>query len=229
MDANIKKNNVENIVENDNNYIFSTINYDIDNLIENDKKTSFYSVRLVNGMFFLLLIISSNFVGDILSCKYQRSILNNIYMKHLVAFLILYFLNSNLFTDKDHPIDRLKNCIILYVIFILIMRLDFNFTIIVILLIFVIHLLHQHYIYYRKNPDKAENYNTVIRLHIFIRVLSLITLIIAIIGLIFNYIERKSEYGEDFHLTKFILGNLKCENLEKEINIKVETKLNRIQ
>ena len=143
MDTNIKKNNVENIVENDNN-IFSTINYDMDDLIENDKKTNCYSVRLVNGMFFLLLIISSNFVGDILSCKYQRSILNNIYMKHLVAFLILYFLNSNLFTDKDHPIDRLKNCAILYVIFVLIMRLDFNFTIIVILLIFVIHLLHQH-------------------------------------------------------------------------------------
>ena len=27
-----------------------------EDLIENDKKTNFYSVRLINGMFFLLLI-----------------------------------------------------------------------------------------------------------------------------------------------------------------------------
>jgi hypothetical protein len=55
------------------------------------KNTNFYSVRLINGMFFLLLIISSGFVDDILNCKYQRLVINNIYMKHLVAFLTLYF------------------------------------------------------------------------------------------------------------------------------------------
>ena len=87
--------NIENISEED--------------LIKNDKNTNFYSVRLINGMFFLLLIISSGFVGDILNCKYQRLVINNIYMKHLVAFLTLYFLNSNLFTDEDHPINKLPN------------------------------------------------------------------------------------------------------------------------
>ena len=195
------------------------MNINIDDLKENDKKTNFYSVRLINGMFFLLLIISSNFVGDILNCKYQRSVINNIYIKHLIAFLILYFLNTSIFTEQDHPIDRLKNCIILYIIFIIIMRLNITFTFIVISLLFIIHLLHQHYIYYRNNPDKVENYNLVIKLHIFIRVISLITLIIAIVGLIINYHQRKNEYGSNFRIKKFILGNIKCDNLEQKINI----------
>ena len=188
-----------------------------EDLIKNDKNTNFYSVRLINGMFFLLLIISSGFVGDILNCKYQRTIVNNIYMKHLVAFLTLYFLNSNLFTDEDHPINKLLNCILLYIIFVIIMRLNLIFTGIVLFLIFIIHLLHQHYTFYRKNPDKIENYKLVIRLHYFIRIISIVTLIISIIGLIINIEQRKKEYGNDFNLSKFILGNLKCENIEKKI------------
>ena len=168
-------------------------------------------------MLFLLLIISSGFVGDILNCKYQRSIVNNIYMKHLVAFLTLYFLNSNLFTDEDHPLSKLLNCIILYIIFVIIMRLNLKFTGIVLFLIFVIHLLHQHYIFYRENPDKTENYKLVIILHYFIRVLSVLTLIIAITGLVINIKQRKKEYSKDFNLNKFILGNLKCENIEKKL------------
>ena len=188
-----------------------------EDLIENDKKTNFYSVRLINGMFFLLLIISSGFVGDILNCKYQRAIVNNIYMKHLVAFLTLYFLNSNLFTDEDHPFNKLLNCMILYIIFVIIMRLNLTFTGIVLFLIFIIHLLHQYYIFYRENPDKTKNYKLVIKLHYFIRLISIITLIIAIIGLIINIKQRKKEYGKNFNLNKFMLGNLKCENIEKKI------------
>ena len=188
-----------------------------EDLIKNDKNTNFYSVRLINGMFFLLLIISSGFVGDILNCKYQRAIVNNIYMKHLVAFLTLYFLNSNLFTDEDHPFNKLLNCMILYIIFVIIMRLNLTFTGIVLFLIFIIHLLHQHYIFYRENPDKTENYKLVIKLHYFIRLISIITLIIAIIGLVINIKERKKEYGKDFNLNKFILGNLKCENIERKL------------
>ena len=192
----------------------------VEDLKENDKKTNFYSVRLINGMFFLILIISSNFVGDILNCKIQRNIMNNIYVKHLVAFLILYFLNSNLFTEKDHPTDRLKNCIILYIVFIIIMRLNLAFTIIIICLLFTIHLIHEHYLYYRNNPEKVKDYNMVIKLHIFIRVISLLTLIIAFIGLVINYYERKKEYGSNFRIKNFILGNLKCDNLNKKINFK---------
>jgi len=97
------------------------------------------------------------------------------------------------------------------------MRLNLTFTGIVLILIFIIHLLHQHYTFYRENPDKIENYKLVIRLHYFIRIISIVTLIIAIIGLIINIKQRKKEYGIDFNLNKFILGNLKCENIEKKI------------
>lgn len=189
-------------------------------IIENDKSTQFYSIKLINGAFFLLLIISSGFVGDILNCKYQRLVINNIYIKHLVAFFTLYFLNSNLFSDNDHPMNNLYNCIVLYIIFIIIMRLNITFTGIVLVLIFIIHLLHNHYVFYKNNPDKSKDYNLIIKLHYFIRVISIITLTIAIIGLVININNRKKEYGKNFKLSNFFLGNLKCENLEKKVILK---------
>ena len=190
---------------------------DISDLIENDKITKFYPVELINGMLFLILIISSNFVGDLLNCKYQRVVINNAYIKHLIAFFILYFTNTNLFIDNKHPIDRLINCIILYIIFIMIMRLNILFTIITLFLLFVIHFIHQYYLYYKNNSEKIKNYNNVIVLHQTIRILSIITLIITVLGVIINYHERKKEYGKNFKIINFILGNVICDNLDKKI------------
>ena len=150
-------------------------------------------------MYFLLLIISSGFVGDILNCKYQRLVINNIYIKHLVAFFTLYFLNSNLFSDNEHPMNNLYNCMVLYIIFIIIMRLNLTFTGIVLVLIFIIHLLHNHYVFYKNNPDKSKDYNLIIKLHYFIRVISIITLTIAIIGLVININNRKKNMEKNLN------------------------------
>lgn len=176
---------------------------------EPKKETIFYSVKLINGMFFLVLILSSGFVTDIVSCKYQKIVKNNIYIKHLVAFLILYFLNSNLFTIKDHPTTKIRNSIILYLIFLIIMRQNKNFTIILFMLIFIIHILYEYYKYYQ-NSDDIKYSNNIEQLHILIRILSIITIIIAKIGLVVNYNSRKKEYGKNFSIISFILGNIAC-------------------
>ena len=179
----------------------------LDNIAK--KETVFYSVKLINGMFFLVLILSSGFVSEIVSCKYQKLVKNNIYIKHLLAFLILYFLNTNLFTIKDHPTTKIRNSLILYLIFLVVMRQTRNFTIVIFTLIFIIHILYQYYTYYKDN-DKLKYKYHIERLHIIIRILSIITIIIAFIGLMINYNLRKKEYGRNFDTIKFILGNVSC-------------------
>ena len=87
--------------------------------------------------------------------------------------------------------NNLYNCMVLYIIFIIIMRLNLTFTGIVLVLIFIIHLLHNHYVFYKNNPDKSKDYKLIIKLHYFIRVISIITLTIAIIGLVININNRK--------------------------------------
>tara|TARA_E500000178_G_scaffold332623_1_gene366663 strand:- start:231 stop:785 length:555 start_codon:yes stop_codon:yes gene_type:complete len=177
-------------------------------IIEKDDNI-FYSVKLINGMFFLILILSSGFVSEILNCRYQKLVKNNIYVKHFIAFLTLYFLNTNLFTIKDHPTKKIKNSLILYIIFLIVIRQNKFFTIIIFILIFVIHIIYDYYIYY-KTINELKYLKYLKKLHTLIHILSILTIIFAFIGLTINYNIRKKEYSKDFNIIKFILGNNVC-------------------
>tara|TARA_B100000401_G_scaffold79_1_gene54 strand:- start:1379 stop:1648 length:270 start_codon:yes stop_codon:yes gene_type:complete len=87
------------------------------------------------------------------------------------------------------------------------MRQNKNFTITLFILIFVIHILHEYQQYYRK---KNEDSNIQLKLHNSILIISGITILLAVVGLIINYFQRKAEYGRDFSSIKFILGNTSC-------------------
>ena len=89
-----------------------------------------YSVNLLNGMFFFVLILSSGFTDEILNCKYQKLLSTNIYVKHLLCLMILYYIDSTVISEQEHfPMIKFRNVIILYIIFIIVMRQNKNFTI----------------------------------------------------------------------------------------------------
>ena len=167
-----------------------------------------YSVNLLNGMFFFILILSSGFTDEILNCKYQKLLSTNIYVKHLLCLMILYYIDSTVISEQEHfPMIKFRNVIILYIIFIIVMRQNKNFTITLFILIFVIHILHEYQEYYRK---KNEDSKIQLKLHNSILIISGITILLAVVGLIINYFQRKTEYGKGFSSIKFILGNTSC-------------------
>ena len=43
------------------------------------------------GLLFFYLIISGNFIGDLLSCRIKELFTNNLYIKHIISLLSLYF------------------------------------------------------------------------------------------------------------------------------------------
>ena len=162
-------------------------------LKQNDENSIFYSINsinsinLINSIFILILVSSSGLVGDILSCKYTKFIMNNIYIKHLVAYLTIYLLRTNLFTYNEHPL----------------INLSILFT-----LIFLIHFLYEYSKYYNfHNNDDNKNKKNINNI---LRFLSIIVIILSLIGLVINYYERKNEYGSNFNTLKFILGNISC-------------------
>ena len=74
-------------------------------------------------MFFFVLILSSNFTDEILNCKYQKLLSTNIYVKHLLCLMILYYIDSTVISEQEHfPMIKFRNVIILYIIFIIVMR-----------------------------------------------------------------------------------------------------------
>jgi|TARA_B110000259_G_C13867026_1_gene343232 hypothetical protein len=183
-------------------------------LKQNDENSIFYSINsinsinLINSIFILILVSSSGLVGDILSCKYTKFIMNNIYIKHLVAYLTIYLLRTNLFTYNEHPLINLRRSLLLYILFLILMRQNLIFTSILFTLIFLIHFLYEYSKYYNfHNNDDNKNKKNINNI---LRFLSIIVIILSLIGLVINYYERKNEYGSNFNTLKFILGNISC-------------------
>ena len=150
----------------------------------------------------------------------------NIYMKHLLSFLILYFLNSSFIVGDKHPTTKLINSIVLYIAFIIIMRQNNIITLILFVLIFVIHLINEYENYYSDIYDKLSNTEDVIEkeemrdeierykkliinLRNILKIITIITITIAIVGLIVNYHMTRMRGGR-FSSLKFILGDVKC-------------------
>ena len=51
----------------------------------------FYSEDAIKGIFLLILAIAGSFITETLGCKTQKMLINNMFAKHFVIILILYF------------------------------------------------------------------------------------------------------------------------------------------
>lgn len=174
-----------------------------DNNVNNDTKI-IRLINLLNGVFLLGLILSSGFISEIVNCKYQKLLFKNIYFKHFIAFLILYILNTNLFKDDIHPMSKIYNSLVLYIVFLVFMRQNRVFTIVIFILIFILHLMYEHHKYNKKKNLNINNLDKNIE------ILSIFIIVLAVIGFFINYFERKKEYKREFNIIKFLLGNTIC-------------------
>ena len=62
-------------------------------------------LTLQKGLIFFFLILAGNFIGELFQCKIIELFANNIYIKHIIAYISLYFfviLEESKFTQKNH-------------------------------------------------------------------------------------------------------------------------------
>ena len=81
-----------------------------------------YMNDVIKGIFLLVLAVAGNFVAETLGCKTQKLLSENMYAKHMVILLILYFAIG--FTGGDipqHPSVVLKMALGIYVLFFLLL------------------------------------------------------------------------------------------------------------
>ena len=77
------------------------------------------NLNSIKGLFLLILAVSANFVGNLLGCKTQKLLTENMFAKHIVLILLIYF-TVDLTSEKVfHPMDTLKSTVELWVFYIL--------------------------------------------------------------------------------------------------------------
>jgi hypothetical protein len=180
----------------------------------NEKIIKFYYImnsdysNYINPLFLLFLTISGNFLAPLFSCQVQELFTTSIYHKHILAFCTLFFaivLASN--PVKDLTL-LFRKTILLYLLFILITRMDKNFF-----LLFLFTLASKYILDIKiKNlPEDTpqtikDNYNKIDK------VLDYVLIVVGIVGFLIYFGEKRYEYGKNFDFITFIFGKTICKS-----------------
>lgn len=177
----------------------------------------FNNLRTANtSLLIFFLIVAGNFIADVYSCDLRRLLENNMIIKHLIAFLLLYVFVVLLELKELSPINALIISLCIYILFILTMRSPLIITIINMFLIFITYFINLNYDYYY---DKERNTSGKIPFNIdkdFIKTLMLVILVTIIIltfvGFFYQLIYTRNIYSKNWTLYNFILGisNVHC-------------------
>lgn len=176
------------------------------------------------AFFAIYLIIASNYIGELFGCKFRKLLTENMYLKHVLAFItfgFLVILTGIDISKKDELIAGFIYTIVFYLWFVMSTKTHLYITIIIVLLFFTMYVISYRIKFLRNNEiyKNKEELNKLIKINNY---LLLVTLIITILGVL-NYLYLKYlEYDKkkDFNLMKFIFGNNICRNDKLENIIK---------
>lgn len=163
---------------------------------------------LVIPLFALYLLVFCNFTKETLGCRLTHVLDTNMYAKHFVTFLLLFFLVIIIDPDNSEKsiITNFGWTIVVYVIYMFTTRVSFPVMIILVNIMMIMYILSK----LAKNKlaeKKEEEYK---KLKLVQNVLYIILIILGIGGFLIYFVEKYREYKGQFSLLKFIFGNPVC-------------------
>lgn len=170
-----------------------------------------YMNDIIKGIFLLVLAVAGNFVAETLGCKTQKLLSENMYAKHLVILLILYFAIG--FTSGDvpqHPIVVLKMAVGIYVLFLLFTKMDLGFTLIVFGLLALTYINSTFIDYYKKvTPEEEKKIELLEKIH---KIMYGSMTILIVIGFALYFRKQYNDYYKTWSTPKFLFGVTKCKS-----------------
>ena len=180
---------------------------------KDNKILSLENLSLVHkGMLLFLLIISGNYIGSLVSCRTQDLFNNNIYVKHMIGFISLYFfiilaeLNIN-------PLKSLILTIPMYFYFIVLTKSESTFFISVIFFLLVLVFSHNYKRYLDNKENLSKNEIIFMKNINFIKKIVIgIIFSLSLIGFLIYLGMKKIEYKNNFSFKNFLFGKIVCKN-----------------
>tara|TARA_B100000963_G_scaffold231156_2_gene201734 strand:+ start:8798 stop:9358 length:561 start_codon:yes stop_codon:yes gene_type:complete len=165
-----------------------------------------------------VLIVSGNFIAELLPCRIQYRMQNDMRLKHFIGLLtISFFVILSLSNYKDiSNIKKLGLSFMLYIFFLAFSKVEpriwlYSFGLLT--FIYIINLIkddvkNDRYILLN-HLDKTGNINILEKIS---KITSIISIIIVIGGVITYYFEKKKEYKKKFTFFKFFVGTTTCKH-----------------
>lgn len=165
-----------------------------------------------------VLIVSGNFIAELLPCRIQYRMQNDMRLKHFIGLLtISFFVILSLSNYKDiSNMKKLGLSFMLYIFFLAFSKVTpriwlYSFGLLT--FIYVINLIkddvkNDKYILLN-HLDKMGNVNILEKIS---KITSIISIIIVIGGVITYYFEKRKEYKKKFTFFKFFVGTTTCKH-----------------
>jgi hypothetical protein len=165
------------------------------------------NIKIAIFLFSFYLLVFCNATYEILGCKLKQALKSNIYIKHLIAFILLTFLI--VLTNEDYANKNIYQIILLgiliYIWFIITTRTNIYIVIIILILLLLIYYFDIK-IKYESNETQKERYRYIQK------ILFGISIIITIIGFIQYTIKTYNEKKNNFDINKYIFGVINCDD-----------------
>jgi len=161
----------------------------------------------VKAVFLLLIAISTNFLGNSLNCSLQKGLTDNILLRHLFIYLIIFCTID--FTAKSHmdPLDIMKKSLVIYLFYILLSKQNAETLILIFILLIAIYILYLKINYEEKIGNDTFKYTDSIEF------LAMAVGLISIVGFGFYFNKQHTEHSDSFDIITFIFGKNKCDKM----------------
>jgi len=166
-------------------------------------------------IFIMVLIISANFLAPLFPCRIQKALNNNMYLKHLFGYLTMIFFVTLASPIKNKQIEVvIYQSLIIYILFIMYLKTDIKIFIFILIILFIIYCLilkkNEYETTISDDKIKDELKNNINNIDYIIKILSYMSIILIIIGLLSYMGQKKYEYKNKFNYIKFFLGKPSC-------------------
>ncbi len=161
----------------------------------------------IKAVFLVIIVISANFIGNTLNCGLQKALTDNVLLRHLFLYLMIFCTID--FTAKNDmdPLDIMKSSFIIYLFYMLLSKQNAETLVLILLLLICIYIL-----YLKVNYEEKQGSNTLVYAES-IEYLSYAVALISIVGFGFYFNRQYNEHSDSFDIITFIFGKNKCDKM----------------
>lgn len=179
---------------------------------ENFVENRIEQLQPIYGIFLLILAVAGNFIAEVMGCKTQNLLSENMFAKNFIVILSIYFSIGFASSNKVSPFTHFRRSILIWFFFIIFNKMTATITNITFILLLSILIL-KNWIDYFTAVDEEENKSKIDTCFQLINMIFKIILVIMCIGFVTYFRKQYYDYkdtDEGFDFNLFLFGKVKC-------------------